>query len=567
MCAALLVALALLPASTAEAADIAKFEGTWRLDLKRGGGPYIKIYGGSGGDSGGGYMDLDPKTTGGYQLKFILGRFGETVINDGVSNIHIAEQIDPQTGELFLSDVNSYAVVATARLVPGKPDRLVVKGSCIDGSYLGTNSYRYTYEYEFLREGQGVTSGKGHGQSAKEAFRPDWAWMAGEWRPVSGGAMEVLFNLNTSVGIWLGDEFHDTSLAWNEEKRAYVLSTMYEAARGGGKKIIKGYLRTPDGTRGPSDTLEFEYSNEYPSRNIGYGKNGRLKRNAVLAKRSTLKPKPTFLAGWNPITIASDDADIREAPDAISSGNAYSSMNISGWKPDSAVQFILNVKEAGKYTVSLYYAQPSAKGKFENWRISCGGESVTGPLPTKEQSDWASTQRDVGTFSLPAGETVLRIEPPKSGTRDYAMRLFSVVVRPAAAPKTDAITLTANDADLSKAPDVTTDYPKDTLAKWTPNNVVSFPLKAPKAGRYEICLLYTKQEHDCDTADLRITAGENSITAPLPPTKATWFFFEEYDFGVLYLSGNETALSFESTDPQGDKRVMNLRAVRLTPVE
>ena len=141
----------------------------------------------------------------------------------------------------------------------------------------------------------------------------------------------------------------------------------------------------------------------------------------------------------------------------------------------------------------------------------------------------------------------------------------------AAAP---AYVLEAAEADLSKAPNVILepDDPPFNLGGWHKRAKVIFHINVEEAGDYNITLLYSKPESDGDPADLKITVGgEDSFSAPLPPTGEDWSNYEEYEFCTLRFPAGKTTLTLESARPRSGNYVMNLRSVTLSagfdPVE
>jgi ankyrin repeat protein len=167
------------------------------------------------------------------------------------------------------------------------------------------------------------------------------------------------------------------------------------------------------------------------------------------------------------------------------------------------------------------------------------------------------------------GQTALDYAAPNLEGTDVRKRLAEAGSGAAAGAKTstgDAIVLLAENADLRSAPDVIVEGNPRNLGGWKVGNTVRFLFDVEKAGEYEVALTYSKQRSDGDRADLKIAAGEASITGPLPVTGDNWSNYVEYDFGRLFLPEGQTFLEIESTR-SGGGYVMNLRAVRLVPAK
>ena len=173
-----------------------------------------------------------------------------------------------------------------------------------------------------------------------------------------------------------------------------------------------------------------------------------------------------------------------------------------------------------------------------------------------------------GKLYLGESEAVL---DPKSGNLIVA-GIEGVFEREAATPQRSAAgppyVLEARNADLSKAPDVIVEpkNPPFNLGGWHGRNTVTFHADVKEAGDYRITLLYSKDEHVGDRADLKITVGgKNAFSAPLPTTGKDWSRYMEYEFCTLPFPAGKTALNLESTQPRHGNYVMNLRSVTLSP--
>jgi len=126
--------------------------------------------------------------------------------------------------------------------------------------------------------------------------------------------------------------------------------------------------------------------------------------------------------------------------------------------------------------------------------------------------------------------------------------------------------LDASDADLSEAPEVV--LVPAYLGGWHVSDMVVFNVDIEKAGDYSVTLIYSKPKSGGDPADLIITAaGEESVSAYLPPTRDDWSnYYEEYEFCTLPFPEGKTTLSLESAGTDGSVFVMSLRSVILSPV-
>ena len=131
--------------------------------------------------------------------------------------------------------------------------------------------------------------------------------------------------------------------------------------------------------------------------------------------------------------------------------------------------------------------------------------------------------------------------------------------------------LKAEDADLSEAPDVIVEGSPPNLGSWLVSNKVSFSVDLKEPGGYTVFLDYSKEESVGDYANLQITfennelGGSMSVSGPLPSTGDSWSNYSYHEFcSVWPLSAGRTTVRLESTNPDGDGYVMNLRSVTLS---
>jgi hypothetical protein len=130
--------------------------------------------------------------------------------------------------------------------------------------------------------------------------------------------------------------------------------------------------------------------------------------------------------------------------------------------------------------------------------------------------------------------------------------------------------LKAESADLSEAPDVVLDGSPPSLGGWRVGNKVSFSVDLKEPGGYTVFLNYSKEESTGDHANLRIafknedTGGSQAFTGRLPYTGDSWAKYKQHEFCTIWpLNAGKTTVSLESSDPEGNGYVMNLRSVTL----
>jgi hypothetical protein len=129
------------------------------------------------------------------------------------------------------------------------------------------------------------------------------------------------------------------------------------------------------------------------------------------------------------IVLYPKDADLSEAPDVIVEGNPQ---NLGGWKSDNAVVFRVNVKDAGMYSVVLFYSKQESDGDEAKLTVSARGGSVavSNYLPATG-NDWSNYEEHmVAGFDMPAGESALRFASSEPDGRSYVMNLRSVTLTP-----------------------------------------------------------------------------------------------------------------------------------------
>ncbi|MDZ4817583.1 MAG: sulfatase-like hydrolase/transferase [Planctomycetota bacterium] len=110
----------------------------------------------------------------------------------------------------------------------------------------------------------------------------------------------------------------------------------------------------------------------------------------------------------NPVEIQASWA-VTHGKDTKYTFYAYDWDAIEGWnQPGDAITFKLKVAKPGKYVVRISYgASRGAEGA--KYKVSAGDSSITAKVEATPSKDLL-IQRDIGTLTLPAGETVLRIE-------------------------------------------------------------------------------------------------------------------------------------------------------------
>jgi hypothetical protein len=136
------------------------------------------------------------------------------------------------------------------------------------------------------------------------------------------------------------------------------------------------------------------------------------------------------------------------------------------------------------------------------------------------------------------------------------------------------IELTADDADLSEAPDVIVEGDPHNLGGWHGENTVIFHMNLEEAGAYRVILVYSKEESVGDPAKLRITAQNKDSDSSgsgyfnIPATGNDWSNYVERELGTFnHLEAGETVLRMESEEPQRGRYVMNLRSIKLLPAD
>jgi len=174
---------------------------------------------------------------------------------------------DPKTSEYVLLGVenNDFVEIGRARLVPGNPEKLNISGTFIDRE----SNKRVRYQYELVRESDARSMRAPASRGGFTVEDSEWAWLEGTWKPQSGNQAEVTFRGSAMTFIELFDkngeptELTTATAVWNDEIKAFELLhiAMYPGMR---REILRkfGYLRPSSGEHAPSQTLEFQFTNQ-----------------------------------------------------------------------------------------------------------------------------------------------------------------------------------------------------------------------------------------------------------------------------------------------------------------